>query len=119
MSSKREQDAYNHRLETRRRLIEEGRVPYPQEGHKTHTNVEALEQEHEVRVTVAGRIRAIRGHGKIRFIDIEDESGRLQVVIKSNEVDNFTDMDDVGVGDYIRVTGTRFATRAGQESVKA
>lgn len=117
--SVREQDAFDHRAEIRQKLLDEGKTPYPQEGHKTHTNQEALEQEHQARVTVAGRIRAIRGHGKIRFIDIEDESGRLQVVVKSNEVDNFEELNTIGLSDYIRVTGTRFATQAKEESVQA
>lgn len=117
--SNREQDVYEHRLHIRQQLLDEDKTPYPQEAHKSHTNAEALEQEHYSRVTIAGRIRALRGHGKIRFLDIEDESGRLQVVIKNNEVDNFDDTNFLGVGDFIRVTGTRFATQAGQESVQA
>jgi lysyl-tRNA synthetase, class II len=110
--------ATEERVVTRQRLIDGGKIPYPQDGHKTHTNAEALEQEHDVQVTVAGRIRSMRGHGKIRFIDLEDESGRLQVVIKSNEVSNFDEVNDISVGDFLRVTGERFVTKAGEESIK-
>lgn len=117
--TKREDEIIVRRLVIRKRLINEGKVPYPQDGHKTHTNAEATEQEHGVEVTVAGRIRAMRGHGKIRFIDIEDESGQIQVAVKSNEVQRFNEINDVSVGDFLRVTGTRFATEKGEESVEA
>ncbi len=119
MATQEQTSSFEYRRAERARLLEEGKVPYPQEAHRTHTNEQALAQEHEARVTVAGRVRAIRGHGKIRFVDIEDESGKLQVVIKSNEVDNYEDMNDVNTGDFIRVTGLRFVTNAGEESVKA
>lgn len=117
--ARRGEEQREHRLAERKRLLAEGIQPYPQEGHKTHTNAEALEQEHDAIVTVAGRVRSQRGHGKIRFFDIEDESGLLQVVVRSNEVPNFEEIENIAIGDFLRVTGTRFATKAGQESVSA
>ncbi len=117
--ARHERSDREHRTEIRDRWIEQNKIPYPQDGQKSHTNREALEAEHDSRVTIAGRIRAQRGHGKIRFMDIEDESGRIQVVIRSNEVNNFSDVDDFSLGDFIRVTGTRFATNSNEESVKA
>ena len=111
--------AYKHNLVVRERLIEDGAYPYPQEGHKTHTNAEALEQRHGSEVTVAGRITAMRGHGGMRFVDIQDESGDLQVVIKKNEVEKIERMDNISAGDYLRVTGGRMVTRSGEESVLA
>lgn len=111
--------AYKHNLTVRERLIEEGAYPYPQEGHKTHTNIEALEQRHGSEVTVAGRITAMRGHGGMRFVDIQDESGDLQVVIKKDEVKDIERMDNISAGDYLRVTGERMVTRSGEESVLA
>jgi len=117
MQSK-QQDTKRHRLAIRKRLIKNGNSPYPQDGMKSHSNINALNTKHDLEVIVAGRIRALRGHGSIRFLDLEDESGRIQVVISKNNVKNFSDLSEVSVGDFLRTKGTRFKTKAGEESIK-
>ncbi len=112
-----EQEIIEQRQAIRQQLIDQKIPPYPQDGHKTHTNTQALAAGEGEMVTVAGRIKAMRGHGKIRFFDLEDETGKLQVVLQFDVVKNIEFADKFDVGDFMRATGKRYVTKAGQQSV--
>ena len=81
----------------------------------------ALPEGH--RVSVAGRITAHREMGKSMFIDVRDQSGRIQIYAQKNSMeekapgswDVFTHLD---LGDFIGVTGTLFRTKTGEPSIK-
>ncbi|MEP6664660.1 MAG: OB-fold nucleic acid binding domain-containing protein, partial [Verrucomicrobiota bacterium] len=71
-------------------------------------------------VALAGRITAHREMGKSMFIDIKDQSGRIQVYAQKNAIGDeawniFTHLD---LGDFIGVNGTMFTTKTGEISVK-
>jgi lysyl-tRNA synthetase, class II len=73
-------------------------------------------------VTIAGRVRSLRIHGKIMFADLEDQSGRMQILLKSDELgkeqfDAFTELIDEG--DFIESSGTMLVTRAGEKTIAA
>jgi len=109
-------------------LREAGIDPYPARVKKTHTAREAIEafeskaEGEEIRVTVAGRIVALRVMGKSTFSHIADGSGRIQVYLR---------LDTLGeekykllrrtldLGDFIGVTGRMFRTRTGEITVEA
>ncbi|MFH2085433.1 MAG: lysine--tRNA ligase [bacterium] len=74
----------------------------------------------DTEVTVAGRVRGYRRQGKVAFIDLQDESGKIQV---------FASLADMGenayevaklldVGDFIGVEGTVFKTQAGEKTIR-
>ncbi len=71
-------------------------------------------------VALAGRITAHRDMGKSMFIDIRDQSGRIQCYAQKNVLGDeqwniFTQLD---LGDFIGVNGTLFTTKTGEISVK-
>src|SRR5216117_1263395 len=71
-------------------------------------------------VALAGRITAHRDMGKSQFIDVKDQSGRVQVYAQKNvlgdeQYDIFKHLD---LGDFIGVKGTLFTTKAGEISVR-
>src|SRR5215831_19777112 len=71
-------------------------------------------------VAVAGRITAHRDMGKSMFIDLRDQSGRIQVYAQKNVLGDeqwniFTHLD---LGDFIGAHGTLFTTKTGEISVK-
>ena len=72
-------------------------------------------------VKVAGRIAAYRSQGKVAFADIRDESGKIQLFLRKNDLgdDAFEHLKDLDLGDFIGVEGTVFRTRRGEISVKA
>ncbi len=70
-------------------------------------------------VAAAGRLTAIRGHGKAVFADLRDSSGRIQIYLRR---DNLKDreleiLDRLDLGDIVGVRGDLFTTRKGEISV--
>ncbi|HEY1661161.1 MAG TPA: lysine--tRNA ligase [Verrucomicrobiae bacterium] len=74
-------------------------------------------------VSVAGRITAHREMGKSMFLDLRDQSGRLQIYAQKNHLeesapgtwDIFTHLD---LGDFIGARGKMFTTKMGEISIK-
>ena len=71
-------------------------------------------------VLVMGRVVSKRGQGKIIFIDIADESGKLQCVLKIDTLgeeilSSFSRVVDLG--DFVAFTGVPFITQRGEKSV--
>ncbi len=72
------------------------------------------------KVRVAGRIMAIRRHGKVTFADLHDYSGRLQIqarfdLLGPDRYEQFTELVDLG--DILGVHGEVFKTRTGEVTV--
>ncbi len=69
-------------------------------------------------VGLAGRVIAIRDHGKTCFADLQDSSGRIQLYARVDALgDQYAAFTDIDVGDFIGVTGELFRTRKGELSV--
>lgn len=112
------------RLEKIDELIKEGIEPFPTRAERTHTSAQAIAAfeaaetaGQEVRVTLAGRIRAARPMGKITFAHIEDGAGRIQLFLRANDLgleklDLFNHFFDLG--DFIQASGFIFRTRTGE-----
>jgi lysyl-tRNA synthetase class 2 len=71
-------------------------------------------------VALAGRITAHRDMGKSMFIDIKDQSGRIQAYAQKNVLgdEQFDIFRHLDLGDFIGVRGTMFTTKTGEVSVK-
>ncbi|HXI71852.1 MAG TPA: lysine--tRNA ligase [Verrucomicrobiae bacterium] len=71
-------------------------------------------------VALAGRITAHRDMGKSMFIDIRDQSGRIQAYAQKNVLgdEQFHIFQHLDLGDFIGVNGTMFTTKTGEISVK-
>ena len=71
-------------------------------------------------VSVAGRITAHRDMGKSMFIDVRDQSGRLQCYAQKNVLgdDQFQVFTHLDLGDFVGVQGTLFTTKTGEISIK-
>jgi lysyl-tRNA synthetase, class II len=69
-------------------------------------------------VVVAGRVVALRHHGKTCFAHLRDQTGQIQLYARADGLGEryglFTDLD---VGDFIGVTGELFRTRTGELTV--
>ncbi len=78
----------------------------------------ALPEGH--RVTVAGRITAHRDMGKSIFIDVRDQSGRVQAYAQKQTLgdEQFDIFKHLDLGDFVGVRGTMFRTKTNEPSVK-
>ncbi len=72
------------------------------------------------RFSVAGRITAHRDMGKSIFIDVRDQSGRVQVYAQKQALgdEQFDIFKHLDLGDFIGVTGTMFRTKTNEPSIK-
>lgn len=100
-----------------------GIEPFARKYNVTHhasdviDNFEKLEGQS---VQLAGRIMAVRGHGKTSFVNVMDISGRVQVyfrqdVVGESQYEIFKLLD---IGDIIGIEGHVFRTQRGEISVK-
>jgi lysyl-tRNA synthetase class 2 len=102
-------------------LRAKGIDPFKNKFTPTETCKQARDNYTEGReVALAGRITAHREMGKSQFIDIRDQSGRMQVYAQKNVLGEeqwsiFTHLD---LADFIGVKGTLFTTKTGEISVK-
>ena len=71
-------------------------------------------------VAIAGRLTAHRDMGKSQFVDLKDQSGRVQVYAQKQALgdEQFDIFSHLDLGDFIGAKGTMFRTRTGEPSVK-
>jgi lysyl-tRNA synthetase class 2 len=108
--------------ENLQRLRDLGVDPYPTRAERTHwtsdvaADYAALEGRE---VAVAGRLAAVRGHGKAVFADLEDGRGKVQLFVRADAVgaDAFALWKHFDLGDIVGARGTVMKTRAGEVSV--
>lgn len=108
-------------------IKKEGIDPFGQRFERKHKIGEVIQKFNQLgigessqeKVTIAGRIMALRKHGKAAFADIEDIEGRMQIYIKSNKVGQktFELFSKIDVGDIIGITGLVFRTKMGELTI--
>ena len=92
--------------------------PYPARCQRQQTISQVLKMMGK-KVAIAGRLMAIRGHGGIQFMDLADESGKIQLVFKKEELSAISHklLANLDIGDFIAAQGEVFKTEAGETSV--
>jgi lysyl-tRNA synthetase class 2 len=69
-------------------------------------------------VSLAGRVVAMRHHGKTCFAHLMDQTGRIQLYARADALgDEYARFIEVDAGDFIGVTGDMFRTRTGELTV--
>lgn len=114
------------RIDKMHKIEEHGWKPF---GHRflwTHHAADIAEQfdelsANETEVKMAGRIMAIRGHGKTCFMDMQDKTGRIQVYVRKDVIgeENYALIKLMDIGDTVGITGVAFRTHMGELSIKA
>jgi len=70
-------------------------------------------------VSLAGRIMAIRRMGKLTFSHIQDETGRIQILLKEDDdKKNYELFKLFDIGDIIGVNGVVFKTKTGETTIE-
>lgn len=119
------QDIIKERQRKLKNLREVGVNPYPSEVKRTALINEAVKNfaklsSSKKQIFIVGRIRGLRDQGNLIFIDLEDESGKIQVVLKKDNLNNFKILkQNLDVGDFINVSGSLFRTLKGEKSIEA
>ena len=117
---------FQQRLRKLETLRAQGADPFVVERcDRSHTAAQVTDeaqfaaQENQT-VSIAGRLVARRNMGKAAFAHIADESGRVQLYVRLNDVgeatyEQFKDLVDLG--DFLCVQGYIFRTKTGEISV--
>ena len=115
------------RISRRQAIIDAGGSPYPEHCDVTTHVADLLERyeqlpeegtDDEVH-TIAGRIRAKRGQGKVAFIVLQDSTAKMQLFCR---IDNMGEeamkaLSKLDLGDIVEATGTMMRTRRGELSL--
>jgi lysyl-tRNA synthetase class 2 len=121
------------RLAKAKRLEQMGIELFPRRAQRSHTNAQAIaeyealeardaEAAQQMAVIVCGRIRRLNVTGKVAFMHIEDESGRVQLFLRINELgESAYDLIKeklIEVDDFVQASGSMMRTKAGEVSVR-
>ncbi|HCI28710.1 MAG TPA: lysine--tRNA ligase [Fervidobacterium sp.] len=107
-------------------IRELGINPYPYSYKKTHTTEGIRKQFQNIangevtdeRVSTAGRVMAIREHGKSTFFHIKDTFGRIQAYVRKDKTENYEFFKEhITVGDIIGVEGIVFKSNTGEVTI--
>ena len=112
------------------RLKQKGINPYPHNYKRSHTTFEAIDLLKEFEsdkktsskpdVSIAGRLMNVRDMGKVTFVDIQDISGQIQILLRKNLLGSEYELiSDLDIGDWFGTNGTVIRTRRGEPSVEA
>lgn len=122
------QDLARERVEKLLSLLRQGINPYAekrfeQTAHsvdikKKYSLLSPGEETDDIHA-VAGRIMSIRLHGKIAFLDVTDNEGSIQVVLRADVMENFSIIESLDRGDIIGVVGNVIKTKRGEVSILA
>ena len=124
-------DLIKRRLEELEEIKKLGINPYPHRFDVTSTSKDIIanfidpesdeekEKRKEILVSVAGRIVAIRKMGKAAFCHIKDDSGKIQLYIRKDDVGDisYSILKLLDIGDIIGVKGFVFRTKTGEVSI--
>ena len=120
-------DERSVRLGRRSALIEAGVNPYP-EHCEVSDHVAGLVERYATLedgadtadvVSVAGRVRAKRGQGKVIFIELQDSTGTIQLFCRINDLgeEGLAAVKAFDLGDIVEAKGIVVRTRRGELSI--
>lgn len=119
-------DELNHVMRARREKLEAlgalGVAPFAYSFERTHgcgASVPLLgDAERGPTVRIAGRLVALRGHGKTIFAHVADDTGRIQLYFKKDQLgEAFKLVELFDLGDVVGIEGYLFRTRTGEVTV--
>ncbi len=118
------EDILKDRLKKLALIKKAGLDPYPATAERSHTASRAHEKfsalgRAKKKISLAGRITALRDQGNIIFADLADESGKIQIVLKKDNLAEFALWKSaLDIGDFVSATGPLFKTQKGEESLE-
>jgi len=115
---------FSNRLQKLKNFEGAGINSYPEKVTRTHQNQEALQNFNKLKdksISLVGRVTTKRGHGGLVFVDIEDESGKIQLAFKKNNLGEKSFnlfLNNLERGDFVEARGKLFLTRAGEKTLE-
>ncbi len=118
-----QQDLRNVRVKKLKEIQQTGINPYPAKAERTNTCQEATKNFDQLQnkvVILCGRIFLLRPHGQATFMQIGDESGKIQIYFRENDLgkEKYKFLKKLDLGDFIQVTGNLFLTTTKEKTLK-
>lgn len=118
------EDIIKERHRKLKNFIDAGINPYPSKVRRTNYISDILKNFKKLTIVkkqffVAARIMSLRDQGNLIFIDLKDETGIIQGVLKKDNINNFKIWkQNLDIGDYLAIGGNLFKTKKGEKSVE-
>ena len=111
------------RREKLQKIYDLGLTPFGQKFDWTHHNQQIIDEFadlEEKEVAIAGRIMAIRDHGKTAFLNLRDFTGDIQVYLRQDEISEleYQLFQLLDIGDIVGINGKVFKTHKGEITVR-
>ncbi|MFA7675907.1 MAG: lysine--tRNA ligase [Candidatus Shapirobacteria bacterium] len=91
---------------------------YPQPNLENKLNTSQAKEKIDQQVITAGRIMSLRGHGKIMFADLQDQTGKIQLFFQEKTLaDKMANTKLLDLGDIVSISGKIFKTIAGEITI--
>ena len=117
-------DQVKVRREKLEALRTEGLDPFVQTKFEVTSSAKEIKEHFEElegkTVTLAGRLMSKRGMGKVTFCDLQDNTGRIQLYVRFDAMDEeaFKRFKKNDIGDIVGVKGDVFKTERGEISLR-
>ena len=110
------------RHEKLKKLRESGNDPFKitkyDRKHYAKDIVDNFDDYEDQEVSIAGRIMSKRGQGKVGFYDLYDSTGKIQLFLKKDLLDNYDEIKTYDIGDIVGLKGEVFKTKRGEISIR-
>ena len=119
------EDIIKERLKKLENFRQLGIDPYPSKSRKDFSNSYVLDNFNELldkEIFLAGRIRSLRQMGALIFLHIEDESAKIQALLKKDIIgDEKFDLflNNIDIGDFVEIGGKLFLTKTNEKTLEA
>jgi lysyl-tRNA synthetase class 2 len=111
-------DLQKQRLDKLAKLKSLNLEVYPQPNLSDKSTVADARESLDKSVLVAGRLMSLRGHGKILFADLHDQTGKIQLFFQEKVLGEKMDLTKLlDLGDIISACGEVFKTQAGEITI--
>lgn len=108
------------------KVLEKNGLVYPGKTKRNYRIIDAIKQfsalsRAEKEIILAGRIRALREHGKASFLNIEDGDSSIQVLFREDHVGVKSYryfIDNFDIGDFVEIRGVLMKTKRGEKTIE-
>jgi lysyl-tRNA synthetase, class II len=116
----------DERIKKLKLLKEADMIPYPIKSTRSISISQALStfarlsRDHK-KITIVGRVMAIRGQGALVFFNIKEGEATIQGFIKRDDIEEkllLLFQETIDIGDFIECTGTLFMTKRKERTIQ-
>ncbi len=119
MSNSRLDEIRKIRIAKLDKLKSLGIDPYPSKYSREFVPINSARSQMGHEVSVVGRIMRFREHGNVAFMDLKDNSGKIQLLLQKHKLEErYIQARLLDIGDFLGVSGRVVTTQAGETTIE-